>query len=182
MTMHRTRRRQSGATLLITMIFVVIFLLLVISLVSSGIVNTKVAANQQHNVEAVSAAQQGIEQVISQDFTAAPASANVPVDVNGDGKTDYTAQVAAPVCQNSTAITNAQLDVNNADDVSCFVGNGNNNTGIIDTSGNGGGNSLCNATQWDVSATVNDTSGTTNANATLHQGIAVRVPYGTACP
>jgi hypothetical protein len=181
MTMQRTRRQQSGATLLITLVFVVIFLLLTISLVSSGIVNTKVTANQQHTVEAGSAAQQGIEQVISKDFTAAPTGATVPVDVNGDGKTDYTAQVAAPVCDASTTIKNSQLDVNNADDVSCFVGNGNNDTGILNAAGNGGGNSLCNATQWDVSATVND-AGATNANTTLHQGIAVRVPYGTACP
>ena len=181
MKMHRTRRRQSDATLLITMIFVVIFLLLVISLVSTGIVNTKVTANQQHNVEAVSAAQQGIEQVISQDFTSAPVATTVPVDVNGDGKADYTAQVATPVCQSSTTITNTQLDVTNPDDVACFVGNGNNNTGIIDATGGSGGNSLCNTTQWDVSATVSD-AGATNANATLHQGIGVRVPYGTACP
>lgn len=179
--MKPIQRRQDGATLLITLVFLVVFLLLTIVLVGSGVVNTKITANQQHTVEARSAAQQGIEQVISQDFTAAPAPASIPVDVNGDGKTDYTAQVAAPVCQNSTPIRNTELDTSNADDVSCFVGSGNNDTGIIQANGAGAGNSLCNATQWDVAATVNDT-GATGANTTLHQGIAVRVPYGTACP
>ncbi|MGO4304470.1 pilus assembly PilX family protein [Cupriavidus sp. RAF12] len=179
--MQRTRRQQSGTTLLVTLVFLVIFLLMTISLVNSGVVNTKITANQQHGVEAKNAAQQGIEQVISQNFTANPVAASVPVDVNGDGTADYTAQVAAPVCETSKPIKNIELDETSADDVSCFVGGGNNNTGILPPSGGGGGNSLCNATQWDVRASVND-SGTTAATATLHQGVAVRVPYGTACP
>jgi Tfp pilus assembly protein PilX len=183
MTMQRqmTGRRQSGATLLITLIFIVVFLLMTISLVGSSVVNTKVAANQQHAVEARSAAQQGIEQVISQDFTSNPVQTTVPVDVNGDGAADYTAVVAAPVCNNSQPIQNTELNVTSPDDVSCFVGGGNNDTGILTASGGGGGNSLCNSTQWDVSASVNDTNAT-NASATLHQGVAVRVPYGTLCP
>lgn len=179
--MKSLRRRQDGATLLITMVFLVIFLLMTIGLVGSGVVNTKITANQQHGVEARHVAQQGIEQVISKDFTAAPTATSVPVDVSGDGRTDYTAQVAAPVCQASTALRNSELDTTNADDVSCFVGNGNNDTGILTGSGAAGGNSLCNATQWDVAANVSD-PGVTSTSATLHQGVSVRVPYGTACP
>lgn len=181
--MNRIRRRQNGATLLITLVFLVVFLMLTISLVGSSVVNTKVTANQQFSVEARHAAQQGIEKAISQDFTAAPMAQTVSIDLTGDGKADYTAQVAAPVCQTSKPVKNIELDETNADDVSCFVGNGNNNTGIVPAGGGsgGGGNSLCNATQWDVVATVNDTA-VTSTRATLHQGIAVRVPYGTACP
>lgn len=180
--MSPIRRRQDGATLLITLVFLVVFLLLTISLVGSSVVNTKVTANQQYTVEARHAAQQGIEKVISQDFTAAPVAQAVAIDVTGDGKPDYTAQVAAPICQTSKPVKNIELDETNADDVTCYVGNGNGNTGIVQAgSGGGGGNSLCNATQWDVAATVDDTA-VTSARATLHQGIAVRVPYGTACP
>ncbi|WP_066740328.1 PilX N-terminal domain-containing pilus assembly protein [Cupriavidus sp. D384] len=178
--MSPIHKRQKGVTLLITLVFLVVFLMLTISLVGSGVVNTKVAANQQYTVEARHAGQQAIEQVISQDFTAAPVARTVPVDVTGDGNADYTAQVAAPVCTTSKPVKNVELDTSNADDVSCFVGNGNNNTGIVSTTG-GGGNSLCNGTQWDVSATVSDTAGTAT-RAALHQGVAVRVPYGTACP
>lgn len=180
--MSQLRRRQDGATLLITLVFLVVFLMLTIALVGSSVVNTKVTANQQYSVEARHAAQQGIEKVISTDFTAAPVPQTVPVDVTGDGKPDYTAEVSAPVCQTSKPVKNVELDETNADDVSCFVGNGNNNTGILGGGGTGGsGNSLCNATQWDVAASVNDAA-TTSARATLHQGIGVRVPYGTACP
>ena len=179
--MSPIRHRQEGVTLLITLVFLVVFLMMTISLVGSSVVTTKVAANQQYTVEARHAAQQGIEQVISQDFTAAPVTKSVSVDVTGDGKPDYTAQVAAPVCQTSKPVKNVELDETNADDVSCYVGNGNNNTGIVPAGGGGSGNSLCNGTQWDVAATVSDTA-VTGSRTTLHQGVAVRVPYGTACP
>ncbi|AOY91689.1 pilus assembly protein [Cupriavidus sp. USMAA2-4] len=177
---HKQAREQ-GMTLVVTLIFMVIFLLLVISLIHSSVVNVKVAGNQQHTVEARSAAQQAIEQTISQDFTANPAAAasSVAVDVNGDGTADYVAQASAPVCTSSQPIKDTDLDTTNADDVSCYLGNGNQNTGIL-TSTASGGNSLCNSTQWDVQASVNDS--TTGANVTLHQGVAVRVPVGTTCP
>ncbi len=185
--MTRMQRRQSGATLVVTLIFLAVFLILTIAIINSSVVNTKVAANQQHTVEARNAAQQGIEQVISQNFTINPAAAaaNVPVDVNGDGTTDYVAQVSTPVCETSKQVMNTELDVTNADDISCFVGNGNQNTGLLTGSGgsggSGGGGSLCAATQWDVQANVNDSAGTA-ANVTLHQGVAVRVLAGTPCP
>jgi len=182
--MQRTQHRQSGAALIVALIFLVIFLLMVVSLVSSSIVNVKVAANEQHSVEARSAAQQGIEQVISQDFTANPAAATVPVDVSGDGVADYNAVVAKPVCESSAPVKSVDLDVTKPDDVGCFVGSGSQGNGLLTDASSTGANSLCYATQWDVAATVNDsgTSGATGASATVHQGIAVRVPVGTACP
>ncbi|WP_433865241.1 pilus assembly PilX family protein [Ralstonia wenshanensis] len=180
--MRRLHARQSGVTLVVTLIFLAMFMGIVVMVMNSNVINTKIAANQQYNVEARGAAQQGIEQVISQDFTANPASAAVavPVDVNGDGKADYTAQVAAPVCLTDKPILNTQLNVNNADDVSCFASGGNGGSGIIGGN-NVGGRSLCDSTQWDVAATVNDAKAT-NANTKLHQGVAVRVAAGTPCP
>ncbi|MGT2491682.1 hypothetical protein ACU4GD_16950 [Cupriavidus basilensis] len=91
-------------------------------------------------MEAQNAAQQGIEQVISKDFTANPAAAaaSVPVDVNGDGSADYTAQVAAPVCQTSKPVKNTDLDTVQMPTTFRFVGNGNQDTGILTASGGGG--------------------------------------------
>ena len=159
----RQSARQSGVTLVVTLIFLAIFMGIVVMMMNSGVINTKIAANQQYGLEARSAAQQGIEQVISADFTANPVATSVPVDVNGDGKADYTAQVAAA-------------------DSSCFSGvNNNSDTGILTAAGTPGGMSNCSATQWDVAATVNDANGTA-VNTTLHQGVAVRVLTGAACP
>ncbi|AGW88788.1 PilX N-terminal domain-containing pilus assembly protein [Cupriavidus sp. DF5525] len=174
------RRRQDGVTLVVTLVFMVLFLLIAVAMVNSGLVNVKVAANQQHTAEARDVAQQAIEQVISNDFTKAPAAVAVPVDVSGDGKADYVAQVAQPECVTSKPMKNVELDLSDADDVSCLIGSGVQNTGIV-TAGNNGGNSLCNATQWDVAATVNDAANTGTV-ATVHQGVAVRMPTGSACP
>lgn len=177
------RRSQSGVTLIVTLIFLAMFMLITLAVVNSGLTNVKVAANQQHTVEARNAAQQAVEQVISQDFTAAPASAAaaVPVDVNADGKADYTAQVAAPACISALPIKNTQLNLNDPNDVSCFVGSGSQNTGILTGSTSTAGSSLCESTQWDVASTVND-AGVTNAAVTVHQGIGVRVPAPAVCP
>lgn len=185
----RQSARQSGVTLVVTLIFLAIFMGIVVMMMNSGVINTKIAANQQYGLEARSAAQQGIEQVISSDFTGNPAAAavNVPVDVNGDGKPDYTAQVAAPTCLATKQISNTQLTLdptnpNFATDSSCFGGvNTNSDTGLLTKAGTPGGMSNCSATQWDVSATVNDANAT-STNATIHQGVAVRVLTGTLCP
>ncbi|WP_343549744.1 pilus assembly PilX N-terminal domain-containing protein [Ralstonia sp.] len=183
----RQSARQSGVTLVVTLIFLAIFMGIVVMMMNSGVINTKIAANQQYGLEARSAAQQGIEQVISVDFTSNPVATSVPVDVNGDGKADYTAQVAAPACVATKPIANTQLttdttSLNFAADSSCFSGvNNNSDTGILTAAGTPGGMSNCSATQWDVAATVNDANGTA-VNTTLHQGVAVRVLTGAACP
>ncbi len=178
--MRRLSTRQSGVTLVVSLIFLAIFMAIVVMMTNSSVVNTKIAANQQYSMEARSAAQQGIEQVISVNFTSSPVATAVPVDVNGDGKADYTAQVAAPVCTATKPILNVELNASNADDASCYAGNGNQDTGVIG-SGSVGGHSNCDATQWDVAASVNDTNAT-SVSTTLHQGVAVRVPSGTTCP
>lgn len=107
--MRRLSARQSGVTLVVTLIFLAMFMGIVVMIMNSSVINTKIAANQQYGVEARGAAQQGIEQVISQDFTANPVATSVPVDVNGDGTPDYTAQVAAPVCKATKQIADTQL-------------------------------------------------------------------------
>ncbi|WP_439892087.1 pilus assembly PilX N-terminal domain-containing protein [Ralstonia sp. 25C] len=183
----RRSAQQSGVTLVVTLIFLAIFMAVVVMIMNSSVINTKIAANQQYGVEARGAAQQGIEQVISQDFTANPVATSVPVDVNGDGKPDYTAQVAAPQCLATKQIADTQLttdptNANYAADSSCFSGvNNNSDTGILTAAGTPGGMSNCSATQWDVAASVNDANAT-SVNTTLHQGVAVRVLTGTACP
>jgi hypothetical protein len=183
--MRRLSARQSGVTLVVTLIFLAMFMGIVVMIMNSSVINTKIAANQQYGVEARGAAQQGIEQVISQDFTANPVATSVPVDVNGDP--DYTAQVAAPVCKATKQIADTQLttdptNANYAADSSCFSGvNNNSDTGVLTAAGTPGGMSNCSATQWDVAANVTDTNAT-SVNTTLHQGVAVRVLTGAACP
>ncbi|BDB23041.1 hypothetical protein Tamer19_03950 [Cupriavidus sp. TA19] len=178
----KLRRRQTGVTLVVTLVFMVLFLLIAVAMVNSGLVNVKVAANQQHTAEARDVAQQAIEQVISDDFTKAPAAVEVPVDVSGDGKPDYVAQVAAPTCVTSKPVVKVIDPETHPEDAECTLGSATANGNlVIGASGAGAVSSLCNDTQWDVAATVNDAAGTGTV-MTVHQGVAVRTLYGSTCP
>jgi type II secretory pathway pseudopilin PulG len=174
---------QRGFTLVMTLIFLVIFMLFAISMVSSSMINTKVAANQQYRLEAGAVAQQGIEQVMSQPFARVPitTTTNVPVDVNGDGDNDFTAQVAAPVCIGSKPVLNQDLDATNPNDLGCMFSGSGQNTGILLPGGGAVPAPPCSATQWDIASTVTDPT-KTSTSVTLHQGVAVRVLHGTTCP
>ncbi|KZC39384.1 MULTISPECIES: pilus assembly PilX family protein [Rhodanobacter] len=178
------RAPQRGFTLVMTLIFLVIFMLFAISMVSSSMINTRVAANQQYRLEAGTVAQKGIEQVMSQPFIRVPITAitPVPVDVNGDGTTDFTAQVAPPACLDSKIIPNASLPVGDV----CKVPNNPNGNLILpgpssSVSPPPTAPSMCSATDWDIQSTVTDPSNTAVA-VTMHQGASVQVPIGTPCP
>jgi len=179
-----SRTSQRGFTLVMTLIFLVIFMLFAISMVSSSMINTRVAANQQYRLEAGTVAQQGIEQVISQPFIRVPITAvtPVPVDVNGDGAPDFTAQVTPPACLDSKIIPNASLPVG---DVCKVPNNPNGNLTLpgpaSSVSPPPAAPSMCSATQWDIQSTVTDPSNTAVA-VTVHQGASVQVPIGTPCP
>jgi type II secretory pathway pseudopilin PulG len=174
-------RRQRGFTLVTTLVFLAIFLILAISMVSSSMVNTKVASNQQFRLEAKTVAQQGIEQVLSQPFTSTPITTvtQVPVDVNGDAKTDFTAMVDPPVCTGTKPVLNQDLDPTNPNDIGCMFSGSSQNSGILLPSG-GVSQPPCQATQWDVKSSVTDPN--TAASVTVHQGVAVRALNGATCP
>ena len=174
--------RERGFTLVTTLVFLTIFLIFAVSMAGSSMVNTKVASNQQFRLEAKAVAQQGIEQVLSQPFTSVPitTTTSVPVDVNGDGTNDFTAQVDPPVCTGTKPVLNQDLDPTNANDVGCMFSGSGQNTGILLPSG-GISQPPCQATQWDVKSSVTDPANTA-ASVTVHQGVAVRALNGTACP
>lgn len=176
----RALRFQNGATLLMAMIFLVLLTLIVISAIKATNVNTKVVGNMQIQKETEAAAAQAIETVISADFTKAPTATTVNVDINDSGQTatTYAVTVPAPTCIDVQPIKVNQLDVSNSDDVPCYPSGASQNTGIVGAGTNA--NSLCSATNWDVSATATAPSVSTTSSTT-HQGIAVRVPVGTQC-
>jgi hypothetical protein len=179
-----SRTPQRGFTLVMTLIFLIIFMLFAISMVSSSMINTKVAANQQYRLEASTVAQQGIEQVMSQPFIQVPITTitSVPVDVNADTTADFTAQVAPPVCLDSKVIPNASLPLG---DVCKVPNNPNGNLTLpgpaASTSPPPVAPSMCSATNWDIQSSVTDANNTAVA-VTVHQGASVQVPIGTPCP
>ncbi|MDD4929987.1 MAG: hypothetical protein PHP85_12005 [Gallionella sp.] len=176
------KRQQRGVTLLVGLIMLVVLTLLVLSAVRSSNTNLRIAGNMQMQAEATASAQQVIEQVISSNFTANPASSVVTVDINTDGEADYRVEVAQPVCTGSIPLMNASLDMSNPDDAGCFSSSTSTNTGIIFASGAPAtsGQSWCFSQQWDVEVQASSIKGT-GAAAALHQGVSLHVPAGTAC-
>jgi Tfp pilus assembly protein PilX len=177
--------KQGGAALVIALIMLVLLTLFAVTVMNTSNVNLKITNNLQTRDEAFGAAQMAIERIVSVDFTKSPAAvaAAIPkaVDVNNDGTTDYNVNILTPVCITVMPIKTSQLDIANPADVPCFGSGTASSSGIVKGGkGVGGtGNSLCSNSQWHVQASATDPL--TNASATVHQGIAVRVAVGSPC-
>jgi hypothetical protein len=94
----RNKARQQGAALVVGMIMLVLITLMLVTALNLGTTNFRAMTNMQFRSEAIAAANEAIEQVISSPFTAAPAAEVVSVDLDNDTDTDYTVQVAVPQC------------------------------------------------------------------------------------
>lgn len=170
---------QRGSTLLVALVMLVLLTLIALSTMNATTSGIQIVGNTQFREEANAAAQEGIEKIISSNFTANPVASSVAVTF---GAASYTAQVEKPDCISSVAITNASLNPNNPDEAVCLGSGAAGNTGIVAASGVASptAQSWCYRMQWDIRATVNDSN--TGANTAVHQGVFLRVPAGTECP
>lgn len=177
-----TKNRQRAQTLVVGLVMLVVLTLLVVSAIRASNVTTRIAGNMQMQEETATAAQNATEQVISTNFTAAPVSQVIAVDINNDATSDYTANVPVPRCTGSLAVTNAQLNPSNAADVPCISSAAAQQTGLMvsGVAAAATGPSWCYLQQWEVQAQVTDNR--TGATATSTQGVSLRVPVGTECP
>lgn len=171
--------KQRGSTLLVALIMLMLLTLIAISAMNSTTTSIQVVGNAQFREEAGAAAQQGIESIISSNFTLNPAASNVPVTF---GVATYTAAVSTPDCISSVPVNPLTLNPNSAADAACIGSATASNTGMVTSGvvGTSTGQTWCYDQQWDIPATVADSN--TGANTTVHQGVAIRVQTGTACP
>lgn len=167
--------RQRGITMPVALIMLVMLLLIAVVSFNIGRQNTIIAGNMQHKAEALAAANQAVEEVISKtNFITNPAAAlpgnKTQYDINGDGTNDITVTLSpAPCIKKSQIIKNSELSTANDNDAACLVG-AQQNLGI---EGANTGNSLCSNTVWEISAVAVDD--TTGAEATVTTGVGVRV-------
>lgn len=172
--------KQRGSTLLVALVMLMLLTMIAISAMNATTSGIQIVGNAQFREEANAAAQQGIEQIISSNFTLLPASSVVQVNF---GAASYTAAVSAPTCTSSIGLTNGELrpDTIPADAV-CLGSGAATNTGIVGASGVvvASAQSWCFKQNWDIRATVDDSN--TGANTAVHQGVFLRVPAGTGCP
>jgi Tfp pilus assembly protein PilX len=176
--MNRPRTTQHGAVLVVSLIMLVLVTLFALASINMSTVNLRMTANSQTKAEAVAAAQQAIEEVISKDFPANPQPTTISVAIANTTTASYSVSVAAPECRNVTMLKMVELDIASADDAACFVSGAVANAGIAPPPS--AGNSVCASRQWEVPATVGDpdVSGTA---VTVRQGIGQRVVVGTTC-
>ncbi|MEJ7929019.1 PilX N-terminal domain-containing pilus assembly protein [Ramlibacter sp. AN1015] len=180
---HRSPRRQSGFSLLIGMIILVILTLLLVSAIRTNTGNLRIVGNQQVMDESIAAAQQVIEEVISQNFTIAPAAAVRPVDVNGDTNADYSVAVATPGCKSNTPIYNDFPNIR----PECLASGSMINSGQVNAGGApiGTAQSWCSLQLWEVQGESTGAAGggalSSNVRARVTQGVSLFVPTGTSC-
>ena len=180
-------RRQTGSTLLVSMVMLVVLTLLVVFAIRSGNTNLRIAGNMQSQAEAAAATQQVIEQVIEQiketeDIALIPAQ-SVPV---ATGAVTYTVNVEAiDKCLMEIPVLNSALDPANANDVPCFESPDEDKLLIPD--GAGGFKlstkpSACKTQQWEIEAGVDGgASDASDAKVSQVQGLSIRVPATVTC-
>jgi Tfp pilus assembly protein PilX len=195
--MTHPRLRQRGSTLIVSLIMLILLTILALSTLNVGRSSLQISGNTQAQAVTQSAAQQIINQVISNrtfaetptnvlDNTNCPATYSAPansrcVDVNGDGKTVVLVSLSpTPACIQSRPIPTNELNLFVAEDLGCTVGLSNQNYGVAGASAL---NSLCSNTMWEITAVASDP--VTGAQSSVTQGVTVRVStdsVATSCP
>ena len=191
--MTTMRNQQRGIALFIGLVMLVLLTLFALVTFNLGKSSLQIVGNFQARNEAVAAAQEAIETVVStskitQTDPTAAASVIVPgcgnvantvcVDVNGDGTKDATVTIKGrgtdnnPSCLKKQVIANAQLDLSTIDGLNCTA-----SRLTFGVSGAPTGNSLCNEGLYEIVATTTDS--VTGASVTVIEGVGVRVPTDT---
>ncbi|WP_205890058.1 PilX N-terminal domain-containing pilus assembly protein [Pseudomonas jilinensis] len=143
--------KQRGATLVVGLIMLLLLTLMVGSAFTLSTTNLKAVGNMQVREEAIAAANAAIELVISSAFIDATKDESIEIDINNNGITDYTVNVAKPQCVGFTLAASTAAS-------SVTLGTMSDSTWD---------------TLWEITATVNDVS--SGASATVRQGIRVRL-------
>ena len=181
-------RKQKGAALFVVLALMIAMVWFAMSALRISRQNLHIVGNRQAETQATAVAQHAIEQTISSDqFTKDPsgvAAIPIPTDIDGDGTTDFTAHlVPQPKCMRMRPMKASEFTLV---DLTTMIAS--RKTGCLSSTqppgaASGGyveepgriaaGDSPCFATEWNVSAAVNDP--VTHTDVTVNQGIAIRL-------
>ena len=175
-----SKKNQSGATLIVALVILVLLALLGLSAFQATTTDLKSSGNMQARNEALNAAQQAVETVISTaQFVTTPAdalpnpcgAANIFCsDYDGDGVAEYTTQLQpVPSCIGNKAVKMIELNLADSEDLGCSAGQ----VQQFGIAGAVSGDSLCANTTWNVTAQAQAATG--GAKVTLSQGVGIRV-------
>lgn len=164
----RSLKRQQGVTLFVALVLLVMVTLLAVSSFRVSNTNLKVIASMQGRGEAIAAAQDAIEAVLSNaafaDNPALVAATPIAVDLTGAGKNEYSVTLnPAPTCLKARPTNPADLDITKPEDRPCF------GTALV---GQATLATSCAETIWEIVATTTDS--VTSASTTVRQGVSMR--------
>lgn len=95
----QSRAGQRGAALIVGLIMLVLITLMLVTALNLGTTNFRSVSNMQFRNEALAAANQAIDLLISSAFTNDPVSPEIIlVDIDNDGVDDYVVNIATPQC------------------------------------------------------------------------------------
>jgi hypothetical protein len=156
---------QRGAALVVGLVMLTLISVMVASTFTSSRANTQAVGNMQFRDEAIAAANQAIEQVLSSPFTTSPDSETISVDIDQDDTVDYEVAFNTPTCVSATRIAGAEAPPSSA------------SLGTI-----GSSSSDVYQTVWDLDANVQHLA--SGAQVRVHQGVRVllsQVQYNAVC-
>lgn len=191
-------RKQRGITLFVALIFLLIFALMAAATLNSNLTSGQAIGNMQWRAEAVAAADDAIDRVLSSTdfatnadgFTQLVNATPFRVDINGDGVNDISVNFpevnidgttrAGPRCVRFRSIPLTNLDPVAPNDIGCFGSSAAENSGLgtAEAGGEGtlafaAGQSICANTEWVIPVRASDP--VTNTSVDVQQGAGVRV-------
>lgn len=187
----KTPPKQSGATLLVAMIMLILITLVVINTVNLGTSSIQTVSNMQHRNQATSAAEEALQEVISNKrFFESPTTVfTTPcngsynakcVDTNGDNVADVTVTLTPnPTCVQAKVLTNAELQMSDPEEAGCATPPAQEAFGMAAPTNN----SECARSIWEIRAEARDA--VTETAVVVTQGISVSVQKNaidTSCP
>lgn len=173
---HTTQR---GATLIVTLIFLMVMSLLSVTLFNITSTNTRITGNAQVRNEALAAAQVALASTISDtQFATNPAliaATPFTVDVDGDGRVDYSVKRdPQPRCNKVKTLKANELDPAVPADLACMGSAAASNSGIDSAlTGSATGDSMCANSEWNIRASVSDPA--SHVEVAINQGVSLRV-------
>jgi hypothetical protein len=194
--MMSIQRRERGATLIVSLVFLLIFLVMALSIFRGSLTSSQAIGNMQWRNEAISAANEAIDRLLSNSNIAAQAQIvtdqvnAVPFsyDMNADNVNETIVNFppvtidgitrAGPRCVRLRPIPPSELSPTRPQDAGCFASS---SAGGIAIEGGGGGatpsagsTSLCSDSDWSMTVQATDVS--TSTSVQVVQGFSMRVP------
>ena len=176
----KRQQRQRGMTLLTALIMLIVLTMLALTSFNLSKSNLQIVSNMQQRDESAAAANQVIEEIISNsDFTDDPdKTIQTPcnnkentrcIDTNADKVTDVTVTlISPPKCVKAKIVKSVDVDVSKKSEQGCLLGGTDQHGMGADT-----GDSLCADSVWEVQAEAVDDD--TAAKVIVTQGMEVRV-------